>query len=165
MHGEELSFSEILRHDILTDFYAISGLEISDGWEKESGVFLSEALFENDSESNVLGDVGTSGNAKTIAAYSLSSRFGVTVLDYFAVSQGYRKSGIGSFLLNRIKEKCRERSIDRIYLTAKAGEFFAKNGAKELSKGEPYYRELLGECVECEQRGKDCFPRVMVLIL
>lgn len=149
-------FSEITEHGLLTELYFECGLEISDGWAEECGVFFSEALFSDN------GDADASGGEMQ-AAYSLSRRFGVTVLDYIAVRERRRKSGIGSLLIGRIKERCECIGVSEIYLTAKAGGFFLKNGATELPDASPLYIKLLGECAFCPQRGKECFPSVMRL--
>ena len=110
-----------------------------------------------------LDDIGGALPLRLTAAYSISRRFGVMILDYIAVSPELRKSGIGSILLDRIKEKCRELSEKKIYLTAKARGFFLKNGAREIGETSLLYSSLLGECAECDQRGRECFPSVMEL--
>lgn len=231
MSSIELCFSEISEHKGLTDFYVKSALEISPGWEKESGVFFSEAVFEkkavlkrlapkknsvlsatlggigrafrfelglsigggfnrifekslvdkggdtdnkrNDTENKgeICENKGVDNESKAIdtdladikGAYSLSRRHGVVMLDYIAVKSDLRKIGIGSILLKRIKERCKKDGIKRIYLTAKAKDFFLKNGATELSGEHELFDSLLGECAECLQRGKDCFPAVMMI--
>lgn len=149
-------FSEITEHKLLTELYFECGLEISDGWADNCGVFFSEVLFSGDGDSDAL-------KGEITAAYSLSKRFGVTVLDYIAVEECRRKSGIGSLIIGRIKEKCKSIGVSEIYLTAKAKDFFLKNGATEISDGSTLYISLLGECTECPQRGKGCFPSVMRL--
>ncbi len=180
MQGDRTAFREISLHCLLTEFYLESELEISEEWTETSGVFFSEIVVENgavladyccekdaSSRENLPDDrvkpafeaLIRSGNM--IGAYSLSRRFGVTVLDYIAVKKDARQKGLGSIILSRIKEKCRENGVEKIYLTAKAREFFLKNGAKEISDALPLYGELLGECAECPQRGKECFPSVM----
>ena len=138
-----------------------------DGERAENGVFSAE---KRDGLSDcitracgpfVSADDSGLRNSLPVAAYSLSRRFGVTVLDYIAVSTDLRKSGIGSILLERIAGKCRELSEKKLYLTAKARGFFLKNGAREIGKESPLYPLLLGECAECDQRGRECFPAVM----
>ncbi len=157
MRGGKFVFREVSRHPLLTDFYHDAELEISKDWTKTSGVFFSEAVFCVEENGKTLfyqdGDM--------LGAYSLSRRFGITVLDYVAVKRDARKNGVGSVLMRRIKEKCREQGMDKIYLTAKAHDFFIKNGGRELSCDFPLYSELLGECNECPQRGSVCFPTVM----
>ena len=158
------SFSAITEHKLLTELYKEAELEISEGWIEESGVFFSEAMFLRAEADKVKDcDCGKENDKILIAAYSLSKRYGVTVLDYIAVRKDLRKSGIGSLLLDRMKEKCREFSAAEVYLTAKARDFFVKNGARELSEALPLYEKLLGDCVQCEQRGKYCFPSVMMI--
>ena len=175
MNNEKMFFSVVTEHKALTDFYLSAGLEISDGWEKESGVFFSEAVFyRNKYKMSCKKESEGDGRHRcdsfhdcdnTVAAYSISKRYGVTVLDYIAVKDSLRKSGIGRKLLDRIREKCRKDGVDKIYLTAKAKGFFKKSGARELSASEPLFKSLLGECAECTQREKDCFPAVMVIDL
>ncbi len=187
MQSGEIVFFEVSQHGLLTGLYLESELEISESWAETSGVFLSEAVFfvnENDVNENgntvfccdcisgerLLSKENTE-NSRTsevslqsgdmVGAYSLSRRFGITVLDYIAIKKDVRKNGVGSAVLRRIKEKCRESGVGKIYLTAKARDFFLKNGGVELPSDFPLYSELLGECAECPQRGKDCFPTVM----
>ncbi len=151
-----MNFSEITEHRLLTELYFECGLEISDGWAEKCGTFFSEAFFSENGEIDAL-------NGEMQAAYSLSRRFGVTVLDYIAVKENRRKSGIGSLLIGRLKEKCKSIGVCEIYLTAKARGFFLKNGATEVSNVSPLYIKLLGECAFCPQRGKECLPSVMCL--
>lgn len=182
MQSEDIVFVNVSQHRLLTEFYLESELEISEDWTKTSGVFLSEAIFI--ANNNDIADTNcTSPNknslinkcdirinhdfkssaqgSKMIGAYSLSRRFGVTVLDYIAVKQDARQNGLGSVILSRIKEKCKELGVEKIYLTAKARGFFLKNGAKDIPDTLPLYGKLLGDCAECPQREKDCFPSVM----
>lgn len=152
---KSMIFSEITEHESLTELYFECGLEITDDWTDKCGVFFSEALLSEEGDGASFGEI--------TAAYSLSRRFGVTVLDYIAVKERRRKSGIGSLLIGRIKEKCKSIGVSELYLTAKAKGFFLKNGATEISDGSPLYVSLLGECAECPQREKECFPSVMRL--
>ena len=185
MQREKLCFREISQHRLLTELYLESELEISEEWTETSGVFLSEAAFvaENDLvtgdyceqmtglQMEISDDCDKAAfkapmqNDKIIGAYSLSHRFGVTVLDYIAVKKDARQMGLGSIILRRVKEKCRELGDTKIYLTDKAKVFFLKNGAKEISDSLPLYSKLLGDCAECLQRGRDCFPTVMEITL
>lgn len=164
MQRKNASFSVISEHNILTELYFRCGLEISENWVKESGVFFSEALFfkaVSDEEKSC--DTCKNDIESLIGAYSLSRRHGVTVLDYIAVKKDHRNGGVGTILLDGVKEKCEALGIGKIYLTAKAGGFFLKNGARELSEEMPLYGMLLGECALCDQRGRDCFPSVMTI--
>ncbi len=182
MQSGGITFFEVSQHELLTGFYLEGELEISEDWIETSGVFLSEAVIvvnkgdkedfycgcSNGEKTSCQENADTANRFKLPAlndnikgAYSLSHRFGVVVLDYIAIKKDVRKNGIGSALLHRIKEKCGELRVEKIYLTAKARDFFLKNGAKEVAAGFPLYSELLGECAECQQRGKECFPAVM----
>ena len=168
MYNGKIFFSVVSEHKELTDLYLSAELEISQGWEEESGVFFSEAALESDGYNTANRGVENDNcfsrfEEGVIAAYSLSKRHGVTVLDYIAVKKDLRKSGIGSVLLDRIKERCKKDGVEKIYLTAKAKGFFLKNGARELPKNNPLFKSLLGECCECAQREKECFPVVMAI--
>lgn len=138
-----------------------------DGERAENGVFSAEKredlsdCITRAGGTFVSADGSGLRNSLPVAAYSLSRRFGVTVLDYIAVNGSQRKGGIGSILIDRIKKKCRDLNEKKIYLTAKARGFFLKNGAREIGEKSPLYSVLLGECAECDQRGKECFPVVM----
>ena len=194
MEDGRMTYINVSTHRVLTSFYFDAGLEINEGWEKESGVFLSEAVIDrtaHEGENNGLEkesryvcrddgkcvereNVILNENASCdqcsavkskniVAAYSVSMRYGVAVLDYIAVKKDRRKSGLGCEILKRIKEKCRDMCLDRLYLTAKAKGFFLKNGAIEIFEDSPLYLPLLGDCAECSQRGKECSPAVMMI--
>ena len=142
-----MTFTQTTHHATLTDFYKKNELEIENGWEETSGVYFSEASY--------------GANGEILCAYSLSKRFGETVLDYIAVSDTLRGKGIGAEMINRIKEKVRRNGQKSISLTARAREFFEKQGAMPLPETHGLYSALLGECAECEQRNAVCFPCVM----
>lgn len=136
-------------HGELTEFYKRNELEIENGWEYTDGVFFSEAALASN------GDIA--------CAYSLSERFGVTVLDYIAVEASERGKGVGAEMIERVRKKVRELGKSRVYLTARAKRFFEKQGAVPLDPVHPLYAELLGECAECDQRDRVCFPCVMAI--
>ena len=143
-----MTFTEITLHGMLTAFYKENELEIENGWEFSSGVYFSEAVLTE--------------NGDIMCAYSLSERFGETVLDYIAVSDGLRGRGVGAEMIERVKEKAKRVGKSKVYLTARARDFFERQGAKELSETHPLYIKLLGECSKCAQRNTVCFPCVMV---
>ncbi len=142
-----MTFTEITLHGMLTAFYKENELEIENGWEFLSGVYFSEAVLTE--------------NGDIMCAYSLSERFGETVLDYIAVSDGLRGKGLGATMIERVKDKARQGGKSKVYLTARARDFFERQGAFELSETHPLYLKLLGECAECSQRNNVCFPCVM----
>ncbi len=144
---DKMTFTQIALHGMLTAFYKQNGLEIENGWEISSGVYFSEAVLTE--------------NGDIMCAYSVSERFGETVLDYIAVSDALRGRGIGAEMMERVRKKARQDGKSRVYLTARARTFFEKQGGRELSKEHPLYLKLLGECSECEQRNNTCFPCVM----
>ena len=169
-----MQFTEITDHSILTHFYAENKLEISNDWANSSGVFLSEFVIKEDNQKYIKTDkeilMLCNKNEETpnlvispIAAYSLSKRYGVIILEYIAVKSDQRKNGIGSLILKRIKEKCKEFGSDKVYLNAKAIDFFRKNGACEVPCNSQIYLKLLGDCTDCMQRNKNCHPYVMYI--
>lgn len=142
-----MTFTQITLHGMLTAFYKENELEIENGWEFLSGVYFSEAVLTEK------GDI--------MCAYSLSERFGETVLDYIAVSGELRGKGIGAEMIKRVKEKAKQCGESKVYLTARARGFFERQGACELPEDHPLYLKLLGECSGCDQRNAVCFPCVM----
>lgn len=84
------------------------------------------------------------------------------IIDGIAVEEPFRKSGVASLLLNEAIKKAKELGTNRLYLVARAPEFFKKHGCVAIEwETSP---QFFG-CYSCPQRGKKCFPEVMKLEL
>jgi N-acetylglutamate synthase-like GNAT family acetyltransferase len=92
----------------------------------------------------------------------LSERQGEYILNGIAVDTPMRKSGIGKIMVNKLVTEVRKREGKRIYLAAKAPEFFEKVGFVEVKGHEA---DHLFTCRQCGQNGSTSMPRIMKMEL
>ena len=92
----------------------------------------------------------------------LSKRQGEYILNGIAVDAPLRKSGIGRIMVNKLITEVRKMDGKRIYLAAKAPEFFLKVGFEEVTGNEA---DHLFNCGLCSQKGDKCFPKIMKIDL
>ncbi len=92
----------------------------------------------------------------------LAMRGGEYIIDGIAVIPGHRHKKIASRLMNLALEEVKKRKGERVYLVAKAPEFFKKIGFKVIE-----FKDVtkLFDCRSCPQFQKSCFPEVMMLTL
>ncbi|MDO4485155.1 MAG: GNAT family N-acetyltransferase [Bacillota bacterium] len=101
-----------------------------------------------------------SGKEELIGAFVLAKRQGEFIVDGIAIAPEYRKFKLGKALLNRGIEETLKLGGRRIYLVARAPEFFRKQGFVTVDrKDAPEFFE----CLTCPQYGKECHPEVMLL--
>ena len=94
------------------------------------------------------------------AGITLAMRQGEYIIDGIAVDPMYRKMGLGSIILKKAIEYVKELGGKRIYLVARAPEFFKKNGFVVIDRSQgPEF----SECHTCPQFGSKCKPEVMRL--
>lgn len=102
------------------------------------------------------------GSGRLIGGFVLAMRDGEYICDGIAVDRDYRNMKLGEKLLHiGIDEMIREGG-SRMYLVARAPEFFRKNGFVTVSRDEA---PDFFECLTCPQYGASCHPEVMVLRL
>ena len=101
-------------------------------------------------------------NGRLIGGFVLAKRQGEFIVDGIAVDSEYRKEKLGSALLKGGIEEAAKRGGRRIYLVARAPEFFRKHGFVTVSREEA---PNFFECLTCPQYGVDCHPEVMRLDL
>ena len=99
---------------------------------------------------------------KLAGAATLALREGEYIIDGIALDESYRGGGRGSALLNTVIDEVRKRGGSRIYLVARAPEFFGASGFKEVERADA---PEFFECFGCSQYGVKCFPKVMEYIL
>lgn len=105
----------------------------------------------------------TQGDEKFLAGgLVLAKREGEYIIDGIAVDKTFRKFKLGKTLLNKAIEEVLSRKGERIYLVARAPEFFRKAGFVTVPREEA---PNFFECLTCPQYGKDCHPEVMKLQL
>ena len=92
----------------------------------------------------------------------MAKRQGEFIVDGIAVDPEWRKCKLGKELLYRGIEEVLKLGGKRIYLVARAPEFFRKHGFVTVAKEEA---PNFFECLTCPQFGKNCHPEVMRLQL
>ena len=134
-------------HESLNRFYAKNDLEISEEDPVGTDAVKSWVLMED---------------GKLAGASTLAVREGEYIIDGIALDEAYRGGGRGTALLNTVISEVRKRGGKRIYLVARAPEFFAASGFEEVERTEA---PEFFECFGCDQYGVKCFPKVMRYIL
>lgn len=142
-----MEFSEIAEHNSLIGFYRQNGLEVSDDIAAEDGAVYS---------------IAAEINGNTVAAATLSHRFGVYILDYIAVDESLRRTGAGTKAVLLIRQRAKALGADRLYITAKNPEFFKASGFRE---GSPDGVDMNADCIGCPQFEAHCVKLPMYLIL
>lgn len=98
------------------------------------------------------------GEEQLIGAFVLAKREGGFICDGIAVDPKYRGSDIGTELLELGLKETADLGGDKMYLVARAPEFFRKNGFKTITREEA---PNFFECFTCPQYGVSCKPEVM----
>ena len=149
MNGKSKSY-EIISvddHESLNRFYEKNDLEISEEDPVGTDAVKSWVLVEDE---------------KLAGAATLALREGEYIIDGIALDESYRGGGRGTALLNTVIDEVRKRGGSRIYLVARAPEFFGASGFKDVERGDA---PECFECFGCSQYGVKCFPKVMEYIL
>ena len=95
---------------------------------------------------------------KLVGAFVLARREGEYICDGIAIDARLRGTGLGGELLALGIEETRARGGDRMFLVARAPEFFRKNGFVTVPRQEA---PNFFECLTCPQYGITCHPEVM----
>ena len=127
--------------------------------------FFVENHLEFDGDEEVDTDIikcwkVTQGDDYLVAGCVLAQREGEYIIDGIAVDKPMRKTGMGKILVEKVITEVKKRGGSRIYLVARAPEFFRKLG---FSTVEPSAAPNVFECRQCPQYGVDCHPEVMKL--
>lgn len=105
----------------------------------------------------------TQGEEETlVGALVLAKREGEYIIDGIAVDKTIRRFKMGKTLLNKAIEEVLQQKGKRIFLVARAPEFFRKAGFVTVPREEA---PNFFECLTCPQYGVDCHPEVMRLDL
>lgn len=89
----------------------------------------------------------------------LAIREGEYILDGISVEEEYRKEGLGNKLLKTVLDEVRMCGGRKLFLVARAPEFFRKNGFRALERDRA---PNFFECFTCPQYQANCHPEVMV---
>lgn len=82
-------------------------------------------------------------------------------VDWLAVAEGMRRKGLGDGLVAMIAKEAKRRGADRLWVLARAPEFFEKVGFRR-SVADDGYGPALDNCLVCRQYQRSCFPAVMM---
>ncbi|MBN7771915.1 GNAT family N-acetyltransferase [Clostridium aminobutyricum] len=147
MHGLRLKLSQTKEYDALTDLFMKNGLEFSKEEPVRTDVVKCWKI--------------THGEEQFLAAgLALAKRQGEFIIDGIAVEPEYRKMKIGKIILNKAIEEVKTLGGNRIFLVARAPEFFRKRGFVTVSREDA---PTFFECATCEQYNATCYPEVMRL--
>jgi len=95
---------------------------------------------------------------RLVGAFVLALREGEYICDGIAIEEDLRGTGLGSLLLNKGLEETSSRGGERMFLVARAPEFFRRNGFVTVPREEA---PNFFECLTCPQYGVSCHPEVM----
>lgn len=104
----------------------------------------------------------TDADGGLIGGFVLAKREGEFICDGIAVDSKWRKSNLGRELLELGLEEAVKEGGERMYLVARAPEFFRRNGFVTVPREEA---PNFFECLTCPQYGKTCHPEVMKIDL
>ena len=131
-------------HESLNGFYAENGLEISEDDPTDTSALKSWRLFDE--------------NGVFAGAVTLAFRQGDYIIDGIALAQDHRGQMLGTGLLKTALVDARDRGAERVFLVARAPEFFRANGFVTVPREEA---PEFFECAGCDQYNVSCFPEVM----
>lgn len=100
----------------------------------------------------------TGAHGRLIGAFVLAKREGEFICDGIAIDPEWRGTELGKALLNLGMEEVKQQGGSRMYLVARAPEFFRKNGFVTVERKEA---PNFFECFTCPQYQVSCHPEVM----
>lgn len=102
----------------------------------------------------------TDGINKLIGGFVLAKREGEYICDGIAIDPEWRGTGLGKALLDKGIEEVQKQGGERMYLVARAPEFFRKSGFVTVEREDA---PNFFECLTCPQYNVNCHPEVMRL--
>ena len=100
----------------------------------------------------------TDADGRLVGGFVLALREGEYICDGIAIDDSLRGTGLGSQLLKLGLEETVKRGGERMFLVARAPEFFRRNGFVTVPRQEA---PNFFECLTCPQYGISCHPEVM----
>lgn len=95
-----------------------------------------------------------------VGAVVLEGYRGLDTLNWMAVDGAHRHRGVARRLVAALEREALQRGISRLWLTARAPDFFLALGYADVAPG-PEGDLLLDECRRCAQFGRGCEPRAL----
>ena len=100
----------------------------------------------------------TDADGRLVGGFVLALREGEYICDGIAIDNSLRGTGLGSQLLKLGLEETVKRGGERMFLVARAPEFFRRNGFVTVPRQEA---PNFFECLTCPQYGISCHPEVL----
>ena len=138
--------NETDEYEKLVSFFIENELEFTEEDAEEVPTDLVKCWQITDEGNNLLG------------AFVLAKREGEFICDGIAIDEELRGTGLGTKLLRLGLEETIKLGGTRMYLVARAPEFFRKNGFVTVPRQEA---PNFFECLTCPQYGVSCHPEVM----
>nr|WP_315021051.1 GNAT family N-acetyltransferase [uncultured Aminipila sp.] len=149
MHGLTLKMSQTEDYEALKKLYIKNELEVDPDDPMPDGVVKNWKITHGEEEYLAAG--------LTLAKYKDEY-----VIDGIAVEPEYRKMKIGKIILEKAVSEVKALGGRKIFLVARAPEFFRKQGFVTIDKEEA---PKVFDCLTCPQFGTKCHPEVMRLDL
>ncbi|MCI6991858.1 MAG: GNAT family N-acetyltransferase [Clostridiales bacterium] len=146
MNDIKYNIAETDEYAKLVEFMIANQLEFTEEDAEEVPTDLVKCWEITDSAGNLIG------------GFVLAKRQGEYICDGIAVDGSRRGENLGTELLNKGIEETKSLGGRRMYLVARAPEFFRKNGFVTIPREEA---PNFFECLTCPQYGKTCHPEVM----
>jgi len=138
--------NETEEYEKLVSFFIENELEFTEEDAEEVPTDLVKCWQITDEDSNLAG------------AFVLAKREGEFICDGIAIEEELRGTGLGTKLLRLGLDETIKLGGTRMYLVARAPEFFRKNGFVTVPRQEA---PNFFECLTCPQYGVSCHPEVM----
>ena len=138
--------NETEEYEKLVSFFIENELEFTEEDAEEVPTDLVKCWQITDEGNNLLG------------AFVLAKREGEFICDGIAIDEELRGTGLGTKLLRLGLDETIRLGGTRMYLVARAPEFFRKNGFVTVPRQEA---PNFFECLTCPQYGVSCHPEVM----
>ena len=138
--------NETKEYEKLVPFFIENELEFTEEDAEEVPTDLVKYWQITDEDGNLAG------------AFVLAKREGEFICDGIAIDEELRGTGLGTKLLRLGLDETINSGGKRMYLVARAPEFFRKNGFVTVPREEA---PNFFECLTCPQYGVSCHPEVM----
>ncbi|MCR5034829.1 MAG: GNAT family N-acetyltransferase [Clostridia bacterium] len=142
--------SETEEYEKLVPFFIENELEFTDEDAEEVPTDLVKCWQIADLDGDLVG------------AFVLAQREGEYICDGIAIDESLRGTGLGSRLLELGLAETVKLGGERMYLVARAPEFFRRNGFVTVPRQDA---PNFFECLTCPQYGVSCHPEVMKIDL
>jgi GNAT superfamily N-acetyltransferase len=115
-------------------------------------------------DEGVLAAWGAFAGRRLVGALCLERQSGLDTPNWLAVDEEFRRCGVAAALYAELEREARRRGMTRLWVTARAPEFFFAQGFEPV----PPSAErglLLGDCLVCAQYGHGCEPQALTKTL